>query len=428
MKGAYAINPSYSFARAWKPDAPSSADYIPSLEECRLLTQSLVEKLSRCTTYEVLGLSTQVMVLDVSSPLSVAFVAAQETRLGSGVLWDPFHKAFVGVLTSTDHLKILLYCNSHPEATEEVTSWTIGDWLSIRDSPALLDSERPIDIRAVAVRSHPSTFVSCTTRTTLKECLELMRSHDVNRLVVLLENQDSWCTAVAMMDVQQIVEYLGSRFFGKDGSSLQDATTSPLRYPSNTDDGPTSATVDHDESSVSFYSSNRSNLPPAVSSIVSAGSESDILRDVKVGPYHSIFDIPFRCLPMIGVHRHHAIYVTMNNSIAEALKLMLDEKIESIAVCTEDRIITDVISRSDMLRMENQGVYDTNMRLRDALGAKTLRMVYVFSEQDILWDIFSHFVQKRVRELFLVDPSSNELVGQLNIVEFVYFLAFACTN
>lgn len=439
MKEPFAHNPSYCFASNGEKNAADqtlqgfnashSQQYMPTLSECGRLTQPLVEKMSRCTTYDVLSLSSQVMVLDVSSPLSVAFIAAQETKLGSGVLWDPIRKEFVGILTSTDHVKILLYCNLHPEETEEVACWTIGYWVSIRDSPNLLkraaSEANPCAISgsSPAPPSGPhSSFVSCSTRTTLKEVLERMRQHNVHRLAVLAEKESSSFSVVAMMDVQQIVEYLGARLFDKDAAGL-------FRVASAGDGSGTlggdDVQGDGDESASTFFHLNRSALPRLVSSIVSAGSDTEAMRDIRVGPYSSIFDIPFRCLPMIGVHRHRSIYVTMDNTIAEALQLMLDQNIESIAVCTAERIITDVISRSDLLRMENQGVYDTNITVREVIGGKTLKMVYVFHESDILWDIFSQFVQRRVRELFMVDPTTNQLVGQLNIVEFVYFLVFA---
>eukprot|EP00796_Vickermania_ingenoplastis_P005561 gene5561-4014_t len=400
-KEAFVLKPSYCFAsgsgRA-SPERPAAdAAYEPSMAECHHLTQPLVKKLSSCTAYDVLGLSTQ-------------------TRLGSGVLWDPFRKEFVGTLTSTDHLKILLYCNSHPEDTEEVSQWPIAHWLCIRNSYTLLDDDDDRSPSSSSTVPHkprpasPSSFVSCTTSTTLKECLERMRTHDVHRLVVLSEKESEAFGVVAMVDVQQIVEYLGAALFGKGPAGLGKDGGS---------DGPVgSASVD--ESDPHLFGPSRAGLPKLVSTIVSAESDTE----VRVGPYTSIFDIPFRCLPMVGVHRHHAIYVTMENTIAEALRLMLDQNIESVAVCTEDRVVTDVISRSDMLRMEQQGVYDTNRTLREAIGGKALRMVYVFDEGDVLWDIFTHFVQKGVRELFLVDPETSQLQGQLNIVEFVYFLAF----
>lgn len=444
MKEPFAHNPSYCFASSTAEKnatehhtiqgTTSSAgqQYMPTLAECGRLTQPLVEKMSRCTTYDVLSLSSQVMVLDVSSPLSVAFIAAQETKLGSGVLWDPIRKEFVGILTSTDHVKILLYCNLHPEETEEVACWTIGYWVSIRDSPNLLKrDETDTNPRENGTASPPlpngphSSFVSCSTRTSLKEVLERMRQHNVHRLAVLAEKESSSFSVVAMMDVQQIVEYLGARLFDKDAAGLFRATSGADGSGTL---GGDDVQEDGDESAANFFQLNRSALPRLVSSIVSAGSATDAMREVKVGPYSSIFDIPFRCLPMIGAHRHRSIYVTMENTIAEALQLMLDQNIESIAVCTPERIITDVISRSDLLRMENQGVYDTNITVREVIGGKTLKMVYVFHEGDILWDIFSHFVQKRVRELFMVDPCTNQLVGQLNIVEFVYFLVFASAD
>lgn len=62
----------------------------------------------------MLGVSTQVVVLDAETTLAVAFIAAQEARVQSCVVWDGAVREFIGVLTSTDYIKILLFCEAHP--------------------------------------------------------------------------------------------------------------------------------------------------------------------------------------------------------------------------------------------------------------------------------------------------------------------------
>lgn len=430
---------------AEKRNSSKKLNYFPTLPECASLSKIIIDRIVHCTTFDVLGLSTQVMVLDEHAPLSVAFVAAQETKLGSGVIWNPIKRKFVGILSSSDHIKILLYCYVHPEETKEVSCWTIGHWLSIRSDSHLLSkgadppssdssSHKSVEATVPSLSLH-SEFVSCTTKATLKECLELMRQYNVHRLPVVAENELSEGSVVAMIDVQQIVEYL---LLGKSAVDLVRAggaagmriceemefsrrESEEVFYPPDADDDSNTGLL--------FLLKKNGNLPRSVSSIVTSGNHhKKNNRIAKIGPYSSIFDVPFRCLPMIGAHRHRAIFVTMENTIAEALEILLHENIESIAVCRKDRIVTDVIRRSDLLLMEQEGIYHTNISVREAIGSKPMSTVYVFHESDSMWNIFFHFVEKRVRELFMVDPETDELLGQLNIVEFVHFLAFSTAN
>lgn len=417
MEGSFELNPSYCFVGSGKEALET---YTPTLEEYRCLTHPLVDKLDQHTVYQVLGLSTQVMVLDVSSPLSVAFIGAHETRLTSGVVWDPLSRSYVGIISSTDHLKILLYCNSHPEETEAVAQWTIGYWLTLRNTLPLYDGWAS-SLNPSHHHSSSTPFLSCTISTTLKECLERMKSNAIQRLAVLSEKESPSFDLVAMIDVQQIVEYLGSRVFGHNDNANSPASAFKESHGVGLD--PSLGTGSLPDDPANMLSPLSSTLPPLVSSILLAGSDKEG-SGPRVGPYTSIFDIPFRCLPMIGGRKNRTIYVTMEDSLAKALRLMLEHNIECIAVCTPDKIVLDVISRSDMLRMETQGVYNTNQTVREGIGARTLRQIHVFQEGDLLRDIFRHFVQKRVKELFMVNAHTNQLVGQLNIVEFVSFLLF----
>lgn len=434
-----------------KRNGASSINYFPTLTECAKLSKIIIERVDHCTAFDALGLSTQIMVLDIHSPLSVAFVAAQETRLGSGVIWNPIKRKFVDILTSSDHIKILLYCHFHPQETEEVSFWTIGDWLSIRSDPQLLSpgnsSDSPFSIpqepeegdntQNNPVASIHSGFVCCTTKTSLKECLQLMRKHNVHRLPVMSESESPSGSVVAMIDVKQILSYL---LLGKSAVDLVRAGgAAGIRicedqmelgggnvlgeYHSWSDDS------NDPDTGLLFLLKNNGSLPRLVSSIVSSGNHrSERSRGPKIGPYSSIFDVPYRCLPMIGIHRFRPLFVTAENTIAEALQILLNENIESIAVCTTDRIVTGVIRRSDLLLMEQEGFYNTNITVREAICSKQMCTPCVFHEADSIWDIFFHFVQNQVRELFMVDPLCGKLLGQLNIVEFVHFLVFPSSN
>ncbi|KAG5492495.1 hypothetical protein JKF63_01073 [Porcisia hertigi] len=474
------------------------AGYRPTDEECATLAAPIASFLRHCSCYDMLGVSTQVVVLDVHAPLSVAFIAAQETRIQSCVLWDPRKRQYVGVLTSTDYICILLYCESHPEEADAVALWTIEHWQEVRRAQGLGRSKEKFG----ALTCQHSGIVTCKTDSSLHDCLQKMREHCVRRIIALAEKEGEDFSLVAMMDVGQIVEYLGVMFFhiekagasigragggggggaansstggaagdsaggadaphrmssqlftetkttsaaGGDSDSLMhsassnaggNAALSSMRGNSGRQFGPNEFD-DYDDDLQGVFSLGEAHvLPPYVAYIITqaeaAGASGSggvgIASDVRVGPYNSIFDVPFMYLPRIGAHRRKPIFATMEQKLSEALTLMLDHDIESIAICApKEGIIIDVVSRSDLLRMENQGVYDTQLTVREALASKISDHIFVFYEKDTLREIFSHFVRRRVKELFMVDPDTGRLLGQLNVAEFVYFLVFGVSE
>lgn len=463
------------------------AGYKPSEDECATLAAPIAAFLRNCSCYDMLGVSTQVVVLDVQAPLSVAFIAAQETRIQSCVLWDPRKRQYVGVLTSTDYICILLYCQSHPREADAVASWTIERWRQVKESLGL---GKPKEKTPGSI-GPKSGLVVCKTDSSLCDCLQKMREYHVRRIVALAEKEGEDFSLVAMMDVEQIVEYLGVMFFHieKAGGTVSGAggvntsnnsmtgSTAGVAAPhrttstiSNTGTGAGGGGGAGDDPMARSVNSNAGNnavmtplrrnssrhsnrefeededdptgvfalgeayvLPPYVASIITqaeaAGANGSggvaLASDMRVGPYNSIFDIPFMYVPTVGAHRRRALFVTMDHKLSDALTMMLDNFIESIAVCApKEGTILDVISRSDLLRMENQGVYDTQLTVREALASKISDHVFVFYEKDTLREIFSHFVRRRVKELFMVDPDTGRLLGQLNVAEFVYFLVF----
>ncbi|KAK7194678.1 AMP-activated protein kinase, gamma regulatory subunit [Novymonas esmeraldas] len=474
--------------------------YRPTDDECAALAAPIAGFLRNCSCYDMLGVSTQVVVLDVQAPLSVAFIAAQETRIQSCVLWDPRKRQYVGVLTSTDYICILLYCQSHPREADAVAAWTIEHWLRVKQVQGLGQAKE----KPGASPGPRSGIVTCKTDTSLHDCLQKMREHHVRRLIALAEKEGEDFSLVSMMDVEQIVEYLGVMFFhiekaggsigGASGvanssagggggaadrgaggggggggaahhpsSALSSATNAasatggenesltrsansnvggnavltPLQRHNSRQSGPNDFDEYDDDPQGVFALGEAYVLPPYVASIITqaeaagtGGSGSiGIASDIRVGPYNSIFDVPFVHVPRIGAHRRKAISVTMEQKLSEALTLMLDNDTESIAVCApNDGVIVAVVSRSDLLRMENQGVYDTQLTVREALASKTSDRIFVCYEKDTLREIFLQFVRRRVKELFLVDPDTGRLLGQLNVAEFVYFLVFGVSE
>ncbi|EPY42391.1 conserved CBS domain protein [Angomonas deanei] len=397
----------------------------------------------------MLSTSTQVVVLDVDAPLAVAFIAAQETRVQSCVLWDTKQKIYVGVLTSTDYMQILLFCVSNPDKADAVSTWSIAHWRKMKGK--MSSTQTVVDHTGTALevdifkRGRPDGLVSCTTDSTLCECLQIMKEKDVRRIVGLAEKEGEAFSVVSMMDVEQIVEFLGVMFFCVEKNQLggqeEEDEEKPQDAPSDSDESssksqragsggdllhPGRETEREARKPPSVFSIGDTLLSPKLCEMLSQAGEDGLQSEKKVGPYTSIFDIPFCFIENVGVHRHQVIYVLLDQHLHEALSLLLYYNVESVAVVdsAEGLHIIDVISRSDLLRMEDQGVYNTLLTVREALASKLKDKIFVFYEQDSLRSIFAHFVHQRVKELFMVDPATGKLQGQINISEFVFLLAF----
>ncbi|RNF14894.1 conserved CBS domain protein [Trypanosoma conorhini] len=415
------------------------AEYYLNDEECQLLAAPIAEFLSRCTSYDMLGASTQVVVLDVDAVLAVAFIAAQETRLNACVLWDPVARAFCGMMSSTDYIDILLYSHDHPEEAEQLSRYTIRQWREKRyGASSGVDGKQPASSLPVPV------FVTCAPDTPLSKCLQLLLRHRVRRITVLADKEADDASVLAILDLQQILVYLGAVFLsieaaggGRRGvevaTGVDAAVNSTVGVPGAVAAGGGRGDgVDPADFAVLF---GEVVLPPHVRNLLSAPTDGEgdnplveFGKEPRVGPYRAIFDVPFCYIPQLGRHRSHAISVTLDSPLLKALRLMLQHNIESIAVVSEECIIVDVIDRSDVVRIEDQGVYDMKLTVREALGAMVTEKICVFHAKDALRDIFVHFVRQRVKELFLVDPDTDKLLGQLNIAEVVFFLVFGVTT
>ncbi|CCW71913.1 unnamed protein product [Phytomonas sp. Hart1] len=349
-------------------------------------------------------------------------------------------------------------------------------------------------------------MTTCETGTSLTECLERMRKGKTRQIVVLTEKRGSGAInnhcqsnnistmsnlkekgekeedlsfasgVVAVLDVEQIVAYLGVLFFNLEkaseglwsltsGSSFENVNENNVEF--NVHERAENLLINNNRNDITNDGNSNSNnnnsplrevangcvenvrtptllregnyemgnllelyddideptLPVNISAILEKMKPHGATLEPRAGPFYSLFDIPFNKLPeKIAALRRRAVYVTMMQTLREALVLMLNYDIESIAVCDSARIIREVISCSDLLRMENHGVYDINMTVSEAVSGKSSEKVFVFHENDTVREIFTHFVRQRVKVLFMVDPDSGVLKGQLSVSEFVFFL------
>lgn len=359
--------------------ASSEPGICPTPEGITKLCEPIVRMLHSITTYDVIGNSTHVVVVDVQAPLTVAFVAAHETRASSCVLWDSRRHCFEGLITIKDYIKVLLHCQQFPQEAETIQNMSVFDWRE----------------RMRASAPTPPMMASASVDDALGVCLEKMQRHRVHRLPILAERDELGSfSIVSVLGLPQLNHYMCRALFS-DGTEGEGAL-----------------------------------LLPATAQQILLGSSPDSSSPTTdqfggtpvVGTYCSIFDVPLSCLPSLGVNRHAPCCVRMESTVEEALRMLVDRHVQAVAVVDDFGIVIDVISRSDVMRLERNGFYDLMQTVRDALSFRVGGTIFAIRETATVREIVLHFHRGGVKELFIVDPSTDAVVGQLGLAEVLYFL------
>lgn len=126
------------------------------------------------TAYEVLPDSGKVVALDVSLPIKQAFHVLYEQGIPLAPLWDSDQQQFVGMLTASDFIAILMQIGSHRAilSKEELETHTIAAWKA--EKIRLSDSIQ---------RRHSFHYVGPDD--SLKEVVQRLLHHQVTTVPVL---------------------------------------------------------------------------------------------------------------------------------------------------------------------------------------------------------------------------------------------------
>lgn len=368
-------------------------DRALSDDEFKQLCKPIADVFHRNSCYNAMGQSTQVVVVEVHSPLTVAFIAAQETKAPQCVLWDSVSRTFAGVLPTTEYIKILLYCHAHPEEREAVTRMTVLEWLRKTEEQS----------------NRPAVVVASAADDSLYSCFEKMIKFGVRKSLLVVGKEGNDMSLVGVMSFEHLLKFLTTELFSLDADNAV-------------------STLGTDAADVA---GNSGILPQRVMNIVLGVSPStDRPVDdsdgsslpIGVGPYRDILDVPFSQIPLLGAHRRDVIKVQMKTPVEQALRILVEQKVHSVAVVDDYDIIIDVVSRNDVMRMETNGMYDVTMTVAEAISFHVGGKIFVFHETDTVRDILLLFAQSKVRQLYLVDPNTDKLTGQLSMSEFLRFL------
>jgi CBS domain-containing protein len=347
--------------------------------------------------YAVMGASTQVIVVDMDSPLSVAFIAATESRVSSVLLWDGTSSTFAGMLTVTDYIRILLHCHESSSssaasvATMSVRELMRKDWLK------------------GSRRAQSSVFVWGTPNLSVLDCLSAMMHHKVNRLPVL-----------------------ASKAFEEDNLPADIAMgINPANPSAPCPPPPTSFSV----ISVVTFQQLLAHIGRVLLTMGHGENQEGNSPGGSSTPrgQDSLYDVPLRALK-VGRHADSLANGTIpklsrNDTVADALRVMIDHAVHAVGILDINGHIVDVVTRSDVLRMESGGAYDVTLTLAEALAWRPAQShAVVCSLNDSFGDVLAHFVNTWVKEVFVVDPETDAVTGQLSMKELLEFLFDAATS
>eukprot|EP01060_Flectonema_neradi_P031257 TRINITY_DN4695_c0_g1_i1.p1 TRINITY_DN4695_c0_g1~~TRINITY_DN4695_c0_g1_i1.p1 ORF type:complete len:387 (+),score=41.87 TRINITY_DN4695_c0_g1_i1:75-1235(+) len=93
------------------------------------LSEGIMGYFKTKTCYDSINTSTQVVVIDVNLPLRTAFISALENKVSFGVLWNSSTETYVGLMTVTDYINILLRTRTTSESIVDLQNNNIDRWM-----------------------------------------------------------------------------------------------------------------------------------------------------------------------------------------------------------------------------------------------------------------------------------------------------------
>jgi len=132
---------------ASRPTTPISLSNL-SLDDEKLRYRDIFSNFLRShTCYDIIPASGKSVVLDIDLSVKPAFHALEENGIKSAPLWDSTLHDYVGMITVSDFIDILLHFNKEPTNTdsifEELATHKIRTWREIQDEPPTLHYTEP---------------------------------------------------------------------------------------------------------------------------------------------------------------------------------------------------------------------------------------------------------------------------------------------
>jgi CBS domain-containing protein/predicted transcriptional regulator len=406
-------------------------------QQIKTLVEPITAAMQSTTYYDIMSISSLVVVLDVNSTVSVCVAAAQETRASSFLVWDPFDKTtgngkFIAVLTLTNFIRILIHCHENQDQVSQLSNMSLRDLLFKKPELMQLkqfgnnnnNSNRPQQAAGVS-----NTILQANPEINLYDLLAVMVENKINHVPILAD-----CTHVSKMDVAATTTTTQNNSSTTTSGAAQPTTllgvaflpqilSQVVRIINN-------PAVSITESGASMLSSSGGNSPKKNS------SSKDLTNNNNPSPppYSSLFEVPL--YQLTGSHQRLAnklrakdiggsnSWLRPEETVYVALQRLVDTEVQALPIINEHGVIIDTFARSDVVGLEDLGVYNLNQSVAQALSRKRgQRAIPVCQVTDTVGDVVAHFVETGVRTIFVVSVENNEeFVGQIQVVDLLTFL------
>ncbi len=144
------------------------------------LTGVYAKLLQKVTSFDLVPESGKLVVLDVALSVQVAFQALRENGIKSAPLWDSEERQFIGMVSISDFVEILLACY------QEAVSQGRGGQVDPASCDAYMQKEvqRPLSHWRERLNPLPH-LIFVTPEDSVFECSAVMLQHNIHRVAVL---------------------------------------------------------------------------------------------------------------------------------------------------------------------------------------------------------------------------------------------------
>jgi len=186
------------------PNAPLKAQGAGDWADAEGLTGRYARMLSKVTSFDLVPESGKLVVLDVGLTVQTAFQALRENGIKSAPLWESEERQFIGMISVSDFVEILVECYS-----DAVQGSIGGPVPNANPDPQECDAfvqnqlQRPLSYWRERLKSLPH-LVFVTPEDSVLECVYVMLQQSIHRVAVLDSDSN---TVLFLMTHTTILNY-----------------------------------------------------------------------------------------------------------------------------------------------------------------------------------------------------------------------------
>eukprot|EP01059_Diplonema_ambulator_P032454 TRINITY_DN6363_c2_g1_i1.p1 TRINITY_DN6363_c2_g1~~TRINITY_DN6363_c2_g1_i1.p1 ORF type:complete len:308 (+),score=57.48 TRINITY_DN6363_c2_g1_i1:564-1487(+) len=118
----------------------------------------------------------------------------------------------------------------------------------------------------------------------------------------------------------------------------------------------------------------------------------------------------------IGVYGPHTPTCTLETKVHIVLSSLIIDRVHCLPIVDTRRRCLDVFTRSDVMFIEQNGTYDTELTLASAIATRPRHAVYTFSPDDTLCEVMRHLGSSGVHALVAVD-ADDRVFGSISVTD-----------